>query len=593
MTLTSRERLTGLCVAIAAMAVAVAQSEEFPSIYNSEEDQKAAPMSPAEAAANLQVPEGFRVSVFAAEPDVQNPIAMTWDARGRLWIAENYTYAERPQRFDLSQQDRVVIFEDADGDGVADKRTVFTDQVQMLTSVEVGHGGVWLMCPPRLLFLPDSELDDVPDGPAKVILDGFDVAKENYHNFANGLKWGPDGWLYGRCGGSCPARVGAPGTPEEQRIALEGGIWRFHPRTSHFEVLAHGTTNPWGHDWNEFGDGFFINTVNGHLWHLIPGAHFQRPFTLDPNAHVYELIDMHADHWHFDTGGSWTNSRDGAANSFGGGHAHSGMMIYLGDNWPDEYRGRLLTWNFHGRRANQELLTRDGSGYVAKHGQDMLLSADPFFRGIELSYGPDGAVYAIDWSDTGECHEHTGVHRTSGRIFRVVHKSVPEKRRDRVDLRSLDSRQLVELMKHRNEWYVRQARLILAERGAQRPSEAIRLLRRMVDESNSIEAYRALTTLHAMGDADSALIRRLFAHHNEHLRAWAIRLLTDHWPIDDIFGPPKLPEGQAARIDAECAALLDDLCKLAAGDESALVRLTLASGGLQRIDLSNQRRAQA
>ena len=138
----------------------------------------------------FRVPEGFHVSVFAAEPDVQNPIAMAWDRRGRLWIAENYTYAERAQRFDLSQRDRVLIFEDSDGDGQFDRRTVFTDQVQMLASIELGFGGAWLLCPPRLLFLPDRDGDDVPDGPAEVVLDGFTVPAENYHTFANGLQMG-------------------------------------------------------------------------------------------------------------------------------------------------------------------------------------------------------------------------------------------------------------------------------------------------------------------------------------------------------------------------------------------------------------------
>lgn len=122
----------------------------------------------------------------------------------------------------------------------------------------------------------------MPDGPPRVVLDGFTVAKENYHNFANGLKWGPDGWLYGRCGASCPGEIGAPGTPAEQRVPVRGGIWRFPPRRGIFEALTHGTTNPWGHDWDEFGELFFVNTVNGHLWHAFPGAHFTRPHTLDP-----------------------------------------------------------------------------------------------------------------------------------------------------------------------------------------------------------------------------------------------------------------------------------------------------------------------
>ncbi len=165
--------------------------DDFPQPKSSPSEAHLKPMEAREAADKMNLPDGFRVSVFAAEPDVQNPIAMAWDQRGRMWVAENYTYSDRAQRFDLSLRDRVLIFEDKDGDGRADARKVFTDNVQMLTSVEVGRGGVWLMCPPQLLFIPDANQDDVADGPTKVVLDGFDVAQDNYHNFANGLRWGP------------------------------------------------------------------------------------------------------------------------------------------------------------------------------------------------------------------------------------------------------------------------------------------------------------------------------------------------------------------------------------------------------------------
>ena len=142
---------------------------------------------------------------------------------------------------------------------------------------------------------PDENEDDVPDSAPVVMLDGFTVAQSNYHNFANGLRWGPDGWLYGRCGHSCPGRVGAPGTPDEERVPIEGGIWRFHPERKVFEVLTHGTTNPWGHDWDRNGELFFINTVNGHLWHGISGAHFTESFGADPNPYAYERIDTQDD----------------------------------------------------------------------------------------------------------------------------------------------------------------------------------------------------------------------------------------------------------------------------------------------------------
>src|SRR5258705_7777023 len=156
-------------------------SSEFPAPYNSEPD-KSGPMPAAEAAAKMRLPSGFKATVFAAEPDVQNPIAMAWDARGRLWVAENYTYAESGRKVDLNLRDRILIFEDKNGDGRFDTRKGFTDELQMLTSIEVGYGGVWVMSPPQVLFIPDRNGDDVPDGAPEVVLDGFTVPPENYHN---------------------------------------------------------------------------------------------------------------------------------------------------------------------------------------------------------------------------------------------------------------------------------------------------------------------------------------------------------------------------------------------------------------------------
>src|SRR4051794_37097399 len=164
-----------LLLAIAATWSQVSRAGEFPDPPNTG-TAVTQPLTPAEAAAGFRVPEGFRVDVFAAEPDVRNPVAMAWDTRGRLWIGENYTYSDSTQKFDLRLRDRVLILEDADHDGRFDRRTVFTDEVQRLGSVELGFGGTWLMCPPQLLFIPDRDGDDVPDGPAEVVLDGFTVA---------------------------------------------------------------------------------------------------------------------------------------------------------------------------------------------------------------------------------------------------------------------------------------------------------------------------------------------------------------------------------------------------------------------------------
>lgn len=514
--------------------------DEFPEVRNTDPGT-AVPMEATEAAKSLQLPQGFRAKLFAAEPDVQNPIAMAWDNKGRLWIAENYTYAERTQRFDLSLRDRVLIFEDKDGDGRGEVRKVFTDQVQMLTSVEVGRGGVWLMCPPQLLFLPDRDENDVPDGPVEVVLDGFDVAQDNYHNFANGLKWGPDGWLYGRCGHSCPGKIGVPGTLIEDRVPIEGGIWRFHPETRTFEVLCHGTVNPWGHDWDRHGELFFINTVIGHLWHMLPGSHFKESFGESINPNVFERMDMIADHYHFDTKSNWMDSRDGKANSLGGGHAHVGMMIYQDRLWPESYQDRLMTLNMHGLRVNVERLERTTSGYVGKHEPDFMMSKDPFFRGTDLSVGPDGNVYVIDWSDTGECHEHTGVHRTSGRIFKIEYVGKGD------------------------------AENVSASTNKATPFITPRCLA-------GAGVLPELWKKYAAGKVSQDELLMLTQHGDEHVRVWAVRLLTDHWPLDWITGPsPK------ASYPAE-PKVFETLERMANEDTSGLVARVLVST-MQRLPI--------
>src|SRR5213078_1351647 len=129
---------------------------------------------------------------------------------------------------------------------------------------------------------------------------------------------------------------------------------------------------------------------------------------------------------------------------------------------PAEYRGHLFTLNLHGRRSNQEILERQGSGYVGHHGEDFFLAGDPWFRGMEISYGPDGGVFVLDWSDTGECHENTGVHRTSGRIYKITYG---EQQQNKIgDVSKLSATELVKLHTHANEWFSRQARLELAAR---------------------------------------------------------------------------------------------------------------------------------
>ena len=489
-------------------------------------------LKPAEALKAIAVPKGFRVQLAAAEPMVQQPIDMAWDTRGRLWVAECYTYAERETNFEKKLKDRIIILEDTNHDGVFDKRKIFWDGASQLTSIELGFGGVWAACAPNILFLADRNGDDQPDGEPEVILDGFDTDKVR-HNIVNGLRWGPDGWLYGRHGILGPgSKVGRPGTPEAKRTHIQCGIWRYHPTRKNFEVVCHGTTNPWGHDWDEHGQLFFINTVIGHLWHAMPGARYQRMYGNHFDKHLYELIQQTADHYHFDVGKEkWSDLKKtgmtSGTDAAGGGHAHTGMMIYLGDNWPAEYRGNVFTLNLHGLRMNQESLHRQGAGYVGKHAADFMSTSDKWFRGIELSYAPDGSVYVLDWSDIGECHDNDGIHRTSGRIYRI---SYGKTEAAKVDLPEWSNDDLAESVGSPNEWYSRQARQLIQQRaaaGQDLTKAALKLMNTYRLTSSIPTALRAMWTLNAIGSADEDWLLEQSNDEREHIRTWAIKLLCD------------------------------------------------------------------
>jgi putative membrane-bound dehydrogenase-like protein len=543
-----------------------AVDQPFPEIVNTEPSQEKL-LTPEEALAKITVPEGFHVSLFAGEPDVQQPISLTTDERGRLWIAENYTYADSKINFDDKQRDRIVILEDTDGDGQFDERTVFWDQAQKLTSVEVGFGGVWALCAPHLLFIPDADRDDVPDSKPIIVLDGFDAMAVR-HNIVNGLKWGPDGWLYGRHGILATSLVGKPGAAPSQRVPINTGIWRYHPTRGVFEAVAHGTTNSWGFDYDEHGEMFFINTVIGHLWHVVPGAHYRRMYGTDFNPYLYGLIEQTADHFHWDTGEAWSDIRkigvSPTTDKAGGGHAHSGMMIYLGGNWPDQYRNTMFTVNLHGHRLNNDRLERHGAGYVGKHAPDFFKSDDPWFRGIDLIYGADGGVYIADWTDVGECHENDGVHRTSGRIFKVTYgKPKPVVGFDMAIATDAD---LVRAQVRPNDWTVRQARRILQERaaGGRDLAHARSLLFEVYGGEYMIpQKLRALWSLSAIGALDDAWLAEQLAHADEHVRSWAVRLLMDR---------PDVSHSAVAALQ-----------KLAAREKSGLVQVYLASA-MQKID---------
>jgi putative membrane-bound dehydrogenase-like protein len=448
-----------LCVPL---AVAAQDRALAPKGATSGRDSGEVAMPAEEAAATMKLPPGFKCTVFAAEPAILQPMAFTFDDRGRVWVVENFSYPT--WRSDNTGHDRVTILEDTDGDGRHDKRTVFLDNGANLSGIEVGFGGVWLTSTPNFIFIPDANGDDKPDGPAKVLLDGFTL--ECKHNVVGNLAWGPDGWLYGCHGITAPSLVGKPGTPPERRQVVHCGVWRYHPVRHEWEVYANGTTNPWGLDWDERGELFITNCVIKHIFHVIPGAHYVRMFGQDPNPYVYGLMESCADHQHW-AGGHWTTARGGEKHhDFGGGHAHVGCMIYLGDNWPAEYRGNAFMLNIHGQRLNRDTLEAHGSSYIAHHAPDFAFSQDPWFRGMHAKYGPDGGVYISDWSDVGECHDNKEeqIDRTSGRIFKIVYE--PKRLANPRDLSKLSDLELIAIQGKIFEWDLRRGRRILQERSA-------------------------------------------------------------------------------------------------------------------------------
>ncbi len=519
-------------------------------------------------AAGAITPNGFSVDVIVAEPTLQQPIAFTWDRQGRLYVAECLTYAEGRLNYDLRESDRIAVFSDGDRNGTFESRAVFTDDLKRLTSVAVGFGGVWALTPPTLVFIPDADGDLKPDGPATVKLDGF-ASGSIRHNIANGLKWGPDGWLYGRHGIMGTSLIGRPGTPEEKRLRMNTGFWRFHPQTEKVEAWIRGGTNSWGHDWNKDGELFYINTVIGHFWHGIPSAYTLRMYGQHDRPHLYKLLDMHADHWHFDIEGDWKNTREDvdAEDAFGGGHAHTGLMIYQADKWPEVYRNQVFTLNFHGRRINRESLHREGSGYVASHLPDFIKFPDRWFRGIDIMQGPDGDAYLLDWSDTGECHDNDAVHRGSGRLYRVRYgdpgtppQSIPD------DIEAIER-----WLRHPNVWYSRKAILLLHELRASRllPGAWVENLRKgfenAPDESLAVRYFHAWQ---ATGDLPHA---SLLTHPFESIRVMAIYALRDAVSVSDaaVETLKLLSNSGSSRVRLAIATLLPRL--------PGEVRLTLAS----------------
>ncbi len=487
-----------------------------------------------EAVRRMEVPPGFSVDLISAEPDVTQPIAMTFDSRGRIWVIEGHTY---PQKAPQGEgRDRILVFEDTDGDGTFDSRKVFAEGINLASGIEVGFGGVYVGAAPHLLFYPDRDRDARADGEPEILLDGWGY--QDTHETLNSFTWGPDGWLYGCHGVFTHSKVGVPGTADSERVRINAGVWRFHPVSKQFEVFAHGTSNPWGLDFNEVGDWFISACVIPHFYHLTRGGLYQRQAGQHFNTWAFDDIKTIADHAHYvgdiKDHAFWGANRAARpeapadTSALGGGHAHCGLAIYQADVFPPAYRGAAFFHNLHGHRIVREHLETAGSGYMARHRPDFLLTNNHEFVGVGVMQGPDGALYFSDWVDAQTCH-HRDVEiwdRANGRIYRVRYG---EPRTTRLDLPSRSDTELVQRLGHSNAFIARQAQKLLQERAAsgdldREATDAALAAFEMANPEKVPHRLRAFWTRHVTGLLTGEAMMTALSDPEEHIRGWAVQL---------------------------------------------------------------------
>lgn len=493
-------------------------------------------LSPQEAIAKMQVPPGFAVELVASEPDLVNPVAFTFDEKGRIWVAESLEY---PRKQPGKGRDRIKVLKDTDGDGKADKFTIFADGLNIPSGIAVGHGGVWVANSPDILFYPDVNRDAVPDGEPQVVVTGF--GRHDTHELPNSFTWGPDGWLYALNGVFNHSHVKyVEGNPnfkaDHPGWQLTCALFRIHPVTREFQVFCEGTSNPWGVAIDGEGSFFVSACVIDHLWHLVETGYYHRqggpypPFTWK--------IDSIVKHKHQKA-------------------AYCGIHWFDSDAYPEEYRQKLYMGNIHGNCINSDELTRDGSTYFGKPREDFLTANDAWFMPVGQETGPDGCLYILDWYDRYHCYQDAnrdpaGIDRLKGRLYRVRYKNTP--RAAGFDLSKETDVQLIEQLNAGSDFVRHTAQRLLTERASQQ-------LQAVLEETALDESLPRRQRLHAMW----ALIGSGYQDLSFHLS-----LLRDKDPIFRAWGARAIGDTRVVNAGA-----LDDLRSLAK-DESPDVRLQAA-----------------
>jgi putative membrane-bound dehydrogenase-like protein len=480
-------------------------------------------LSPAEALKRFKMAEGFKVQLFASEPMVRQPVTMTFDARGRMWVIQYLQYPtpagltpvevdrylrtkydrvpEPPPRGPRGA-DKITILEDTDGDGRADKAKDFVDGLNLATALAIGDGGVYVGQAPYLLFYPDRNGDDLPDGDPEVLLAGFGM--EDAHAVLNSLQFGPDGWLYGAQGSTVTADV--------RGIGFQQGIWRYHPRTRRFELFSEGGGNTWGLDFDRHGNVIAGTNYGERIClHQVQGGYYVKGFSKHGplhNPYTYGYFEHAAHQGH------------------AGGHVTCGGIVYQGGAYPREYENTYLGANLLSNAIYRSAIEPDGSTFKTRYLDTLLSTDDIWFRPIDCLTGPDGSVFVADWYDQRANHvipEDTW-DRSNGRIWKIVTREKPPATADSYDLDRCTSDELVDLLAHSNGWWRREARRILSER---RDPAVFGRLRKMIGQGTEPLALEALWAMYVSGGWSDRIALELLDHPIADVRAWTVRLLGD------------------------------------------------------------------
>ncbi len=345
----------------------------------------------------LKLPEGFEITLFASEPDIHKPINMEFDERGRLWVTNTVEYP-MPAR-NRHGRDRITILEDTDGDGKADKFTDFVDTLNIPIGITLVKGGAVAYSIPNIYKFIDKDGDDKADTAIKLI-GPFEY--EDTHGMVNNLLRGFDGWIYACHGYANNSTVA--GADGDSIHMSSGNTFRFREDGSRVEATTFGRINPFGYSYDDWGYLYSLDCHTKPIYQLIPGAQypaqgFKEPaIGWAPNMMSYEF----------------------------GSTANSGMVYYIGTQFPDAYKHNFYSGNVVTSRINRNTMTLHGSSPESKREEDFLVSEDPWFRPVDIKLGPDGSMYVADFYNRIIGHyevpkDHPGRDRTSGRIWKITY----------------------------------------------------------------------------------------------------------------------------------------------------------------------------